>query len=159
MAMNISQALRSIQRLQCFRAGNTAVVQRTGRVVMDDLQRLLDRGYVKVNSHNGHLTLTLAGIKAVPQSASPQSMSRARKFLRAHVNFIMIGDRLVAGNGTGSGITRYLAEFFIDDGTLVLNENGRYVLAKHTITISGDIYPAVMAFVEMLERARDRRDI
>jgi hypothetical protein len=66
----------------------------------------------------------------------------------------MMGDRLVAGNGSDQGVSRYVAEFFIDDGTIVLNDCGRYVLNRRTVEVSGDIYPAVKAFVEMLERAR-----
>lgn len=154
MTMNISQALRTIGKVLCFRAGNTAVVQRTGRLAVADLQVLLDRGYVEVNPHTGYVKLTAAGANALPERLSPQSLSKARKFLRAHANYVMIGDRLVAGDGSDQGLSRYVAEFFMDDGTIVLNESGRYVLAKRSIEVAGDIYPAVKAFVEMLERAR-----
>lgn len=130
------------------------MVQKTGRIAIADLQVLIDRGYVEINSQNGHVNLTLAGKKAAPERLSPQSLAKARKFLKAHVNYVMIGDRLVSGNGSDQGVSRYVAEFFIDDGTIVLNESGRYVLNRRTLEVSGDIYPAVKAFVEMLERAR-----
>lgn len=56
--------LRTIERVVCYRVGDEVVVRRTGRLVVDDIRELLDRGYVSVNPINGYVKLTSAGRNA-----------------------------------------------------------------------------------------------
>lgn len=77
----------------------------------------------------------------------------ALKFMNTHDRLIFRQGYFIAPNG--KKLSAYAAQHLLDKGLLVEVSTDVYVPRTRAIEVSGDIYPAVKAFVEMLERARD----
>ena len=157
MAKNLRTAMALLRDNDCYRFGNDLVVKSSKRVAHSDVQMLIDRGYAVMAGDNNIVITEKGGFVNRRNTLCYRTRRSAVDFLQKHDVLTLRQGYFVASNG--KRLSAYAAQHLIDQGLLVETSVGVYCAASKVLRVPGDIYPAVKAFVEMLERARDRRDI
>ena len=138
----------------CYRFGNNLVVKATARVAHSDVRVLVDGGYATIPQGGNRVFITDKGLAVNNRNKlCYRTRQAAMNFLSAHDRLVFQQGYFIAPNGKRLSV--YAAQHLLDKGLLVQTENDVYVPRSRTIIVPGDIYPAVRAFVEMLERARN----
>lgn len=148
MTKNVAYGLKIIRDFKCFRVGNAAMVAQTGRVAAQDVRPMLQAGWVRADPADGRVTITLEGLLHIRGDLNYRTRKKAEDFFREHDSFYLLEDRLYA---TGGGyLSRYVAEFFIENGTLVQTPDGRYAKASISIEVGPGEVAAVREFLRCL---------
>ena len=133
------KTLLEVFKNECVRNNDEIAIFSTGKVIgsMSRLEGL-------VQERGGRVYLTDRGYY--------HAHAGRVDFLGKHPTFKERGAYFVAPNGT-----RVLKRS-IPKSMIQKMPDGGYVAKQNIVVVSGDILPAVKAFVEMLENARDRRE-
>lgn len=154
MAKNLRTAMALLRDNDCYRFGNDLVVKATARVAHSDIRVLLDRGYATILDGGNRVFITEKGLAVNHKNKiCYRTRQSALNFLNAHDRFVFREGYFIAPNGKRLSV--YAAQHLLDKGLLVQSEIDVYVPRTRTLEVPGDILPAVRAFVEMLERARN----
>ena len=151
MSKNISYALRMVRDRECYRVGNKVMVKNPLAVVAPDVRPLVDGGWVRIDPATGRVTITLDGLLRVRDALNYRTRKKAEDFFRDHDSFYFLDDTLRATDG--GYISRYVADFFIEDGTLVLRPDGRYGKAITLIEVGPGEVAAVREFLLRMRSA------
>lgn len=134
----------------CCKVNNQIIVKSTGTVATSNAQKMFDAGLITRSGE--FVNLTVEGMKMYRAVVNPRTRKKATDFMTKHGEMVAFGKSFVAADG--EKLSRYAGQYLIFEGMMVHVGDGRYLAETIKIEVSGDIYPAVKAFVEMLERAR-----
>lgn len=134
MTKNLKNALKIIRDYDCYRVGPRIIVKQTGAVATEDAQKLLDNGMVALDSSSSAVTITDGGRAALKKGLNPITIAKGRAFIERHDRFFLFGEKLTANNGDDH-ISLYVAEYFIQDGTLLSLGVGVFARAQTNIVV------------------------
>lgn len=148
MSRNLSYGLKLIRDEVCFRVGNKVMVKRNNTMVTPDLRPMLNAGLVLSDPASGRVTITLDGLLKVRTELNYRTRKNAMEFIGAHDSFYIMDGMLRATDG--GCISRYVADFLIEEGVLVLRPDGRYGKAVTLIEVGPGEVAAVREFLRCL---------
>jgi hypothetical protein len=134
MTKSLRNALKIVQDYDCYRVGPRIIVKQTGVVATEDAQKILDRGWVALDPSSSRVTITEGGRAMLRKGLNHITIAKGQAFIERYDRFFLFGEKLTANNGADH-ISLYVAEHFIQKGTLVPLGEGLFVRAQTTIVV------------------------